>query len=284
MDNIKIINLEDYTLTGGGRWGESYNHKENPNLMMKLYALEQAQMAIDEYKRAKKVFDLGIPTPEALELIQSPDGRLGIVFRRIPDKKSFARAVGENPEEAEKLASRFASMCKNLHATKVPEGLFPSIKEKYLDVVKDFTLMDSEIRDGILRFIDSVPDSDTAVHGDLHFGNVIFSGDEEWFIDLGEFSYGNPMFDFGMSMISMCLMREEPMKEMFHTDKSTALRFWHTFLQGYFGKDCRVEAIENEILPFAAIRAIYIESLEGRIIPPFNSIVLEALEKGHFKA
>lgn len=42
--------------------------------------------------------------------------------------------------------------------------------------------------------------------------------------------------------------------------------------------------MEEEIMPFAAIRAIYIQSLEGRIIPPFQQIVLEAFEKGYFKA
>ena len=46
-----------------------------------------------------------------------------MIFRRIPGKKSFARAVGENPERTEEFASRFASMCKELHATTVLEGM-----------------------------------------------------------------------------------------------------------------------------------------------------------------
>lgn len=150
---FKTINLEDFVLVGGGRWGESFNHRDNPDIMMKLYALEQKQMAFDEYDRAQKVYGLGIPTPEPGELVKSPDGRMGMIFRRIPDKKSFARAAGENPDEAEKFASRFASMC---------------------------------------------------------------------------------------------------------------------------GEDCRIDEIEAEILPYAAIRAIYIQSLEGRIVPPFQQIVLEA--------
>lgn len=54
------------------------------------------------------------------------------------------------------------------------------------------------------------------------------------FIDLGEFGQENPMFDFGMAMISMSLLREEVMKEMYHTDKPTSLRFWHAFLKGSF--------------------------------------------------
>ena len=252
--------------------------------MMKLYALEQKQMALDEYDRARKVYGLGIPTPEPGELVTSPDGRMGLIFRRMPDKKSFARAVGENPEAAEELASRFASMCKGLHVTAVPAGMFPSTRETYRGVVKDSPFLPDESKDRILRFIDRVPESGTALHGDMHFGNAIFSGNKAWFIDLGEFGQGNPMFDFGMSMISMSLLREEVMKEMYHTDKPTSLRFWHAFLKAYFGQDCRIDEIEEEIRPFAAIRALYMQSLEGRIVPPFQQWVLDALAMGSFEA
>lgn len=279
---MKVVNLEEYIRVGGGRWGESFNHRENPDIMMKLYAPQQKQMALDEYDRAQKVYGLGIPTPEPGEIVEAPDGRLGMVFRRIPDKKSFARAIGENPEEAENLAARFASMCKELHATSVPEGMFPSVREKYRDIVKDFPFLPSDVKDGIIRFIYSMPDSHTALHGDLHFGNVIFSGDKAWFIDLGEFGYGYPMFDFGMAMMAMKCMREEIMKDMFHTDKPTAIRFWQAFLQAYFGKDCRVDALEEEILPFVALRAIYMESMEERIVPPFHKIIRETIEKGYW--
>ena len=250
--------------------------------MLKLYAPEHKQMALDEDDRAQKVYGLGIPTPEPGELVESPDGRTGMIFRRIPGKKSFARAVGENPERAEELASRFASMCKELHSTTVPEGMFPPVAEKYHRLVSDFPLLPKDDKETINRFIDRIPVSYTALHGDLHYGNVIFSGDNAYFIDLGEFGYGYPMLDFGMAMISMRLMREEPMKLLNHMDKATSIRFWDTFLKGYFGTDRPVEDIEEEILPFAAIRAIYIQTLDGRMIPPFQQIVLDALEKGYF--
>lgn len=282
MYNTKTINPEDFILVGGGRWVESFNHRENPDIMLKLYAPEHKQMALDEYDRAQKVYGLGIPTPEPGELVESPDGRKGMIFRRIPGKKSFARAVGENPERADEFASRFASMCKELHATTVPEGMFPPVAEKYHRVVNDYSFLPKEDKETINRFIDRIPVSYTALHGDLHYGNVIFSGDNAYFIDLGEFGYGYPILDFGMAMISMRLMREEPMKLLNHMDKATSIRFWDTFLKGYFGTDRPVEDIEEEILPFAAIRAIYIQTLDGRIIPPFQQIVLDALEKGYF--
>ncbi len=281
-NQVEIINLEDYVLTGGGRWGESFNHRDNPEIMMKLYAPEQKQMAMDEYERARKVFELGIATPEPGRLIQSPDGRMGVIFRRIPDKKSFARAVGENPDKIEEYVVRFTSMCKELHATKVPKGTFSSAKENYYRNIKDFPSLTSKDKDTMIHFLEGVPDADTALHGDLHFGNVIFSGDKAWFIDLGEFTYGYPLFDFGMAMIVMTMLSEYYTKEMFHMDKATARQFWYCFIREYFGKDRPVEDIERELMPFVALRALGIESLEKKIIPIFHRIVEEALSKGLF--
>ena len=36
---MKVVNLEEYIRVGGGRWGESFNHRENPDIMMKLYGI-----------------------------------------------------------------------------------------------------------------------------------------------------------------------------------------------------------------------------------------------------
>ena len=57
----KLIDLNDYILTGGGFMGESYNHKDNPELMLKVYPLDWTRLADKEYDCAKKAFAVGIP-------------------------------------------------------------------------------------------------------------------------------------------------------------------------------------------------------------------------------
>ena len=101
----RLIDLNDYILTGGGFMGESYNHKDNPELMLKMYPIDWAALALKEYDRSEQAFSLGIPTPKAEELVKVPDGRLGIVFQRIQGKKSFAKAVGEDPSRTEELGT-----------------------------------------------------------------------------------------------------------------------------------------------------------------------------------
>ena len=82
----KKINLSDFVLFGGGANGESYNHKQDPSLMLKLYFPGKIQQPLDEMLLARKVYEMGIPTPEPGEYVETEDGRFGILFRRIEGK------------------------------------------------------------------------------------------------------------------------------------------------------------------------------------------------------
>ena len=87
MEPIQI-SLSDYILSGGGFNGESYDHKTDPSVMLKLYFPGKIQQPLDEMTLARKVYDLGIPTPEPGEYVVTEDGRYGIRFKRILGKKS----------------------------------------------------------------------------------------------------------------------------------------------------------------------------------------------------
>ncbi|MBR3989375.1 MAG: hypothetical protein IKI85_02365, partial [Bacteroidales bacterium] len=63
MEAIKI-NLEDYIHSGEGANGESFDHRTDPSIMMKLYNPGKIQQPLDEMLMARKVYKLGIPTPE----------------------------------------------------------------------------------------------------------------------------------------------------------------------------------------------------------------------------
>lgn len=97
MDAIKI-SLDDFVHTGGGFNGESYDHKTDPTIMLKLYFPGKVQQPLDEMLLARKVYSIGIPSPEPSEYVVTEDGRYGILFHRIPNKISYSRAIGEHPE------------------------------------------------------------------------------------------------------------------------------------------------------------------------------------------
>jgi uncharacterized protein (TIGR02172 family) len=169
-----IIDLKDYELSGGGKLGESYIKKDDPDVLLKLYSTDLEKMGLDEYEKACKVYNLGLPCPEPGQLVRTADNRVAIQFKRIHGKLSYARALSIHPENIEQYAAEFAAVCKKLHSTTPPPGLFPTFKDQSSQYIRENPFLTDEERSGILHFIDSQPDADTALHGDLHIGNVIF--------------------------------------------------------------------------------------------------------------
>ena len=63
------ISLKDYVLSGGGFNGESYFHRDDPTVMLKLYFPGKIQQPLDEMTLSRKVYEMGIPTPEPGEYV-----------------------------------------------------------------------------------------------------------------------------------------------------------------------------------------------------------------------
>ena len=272
----KLISLDDYVRTGEGANGASYNHKSDPNIMMKMY-FRNFEAAALELEVAKKVYEMGIPTPEPGDLVT--DGKqMGIRFRRIEGKKSYSRACGDHPERAEEYGREFAQMCKKLHSVHVDTTRFENVKDrlyKMLDANPDFT---PEQKQKIRAFIEAAPDTDTAIPGDLQFGTGIFTEDANgkrtsYFIDLGDFCYGYPMFDVGMVYLCCCLNDESWTQEVNHMSNATAARFWDGFAAEYFGPDANMEEVMKEVKIYAGLKTLIIERDTHCAMPQFRAML-----------
>ena len=269
MDAIKI-SLDDYVLSGGGANGESFDHRSDPSVMLKLYFPGKIQQPLDEMLLARKVYELGIPTPEPGEYVVTDDGRYGIRFKRIVGKKSYSRATADEPEKVGQFASEFAQMCLKLHSTRVDTGSFENVKDRYYRLLTENPFFTAAEKDKLGRFIADTPDEPTAIHGDLQYSNAIFAGDRRYFIDLGDFCWGNHLFDVAMVYLCCCLNGEDFIQETFHMSKALALRFWQEFAPCYFGSDRPLKDIEEEIRPYAGLKTIIIERDTCRPMPEFR--------------
>ncbi|MBR6018062.1 MAG: phosphotransferase [Paludibacteraceae bacterium] len=283
--NPILIDLNDYVRTGEGANGASYNHKTDPSIMMKMY-FRNFEAAALELELAQKVYAAGIPTPEPGDLVTDGE-RIGIRFRRIEGKKSYSRACGDEPEKAPEFGREFAQLCKKLHRIHVDTTRFESVKDRLyrmLDNNPDFT---PEQKQKLRDFIAAAPDADTAIHGDLQFGNGIFTEAngqrQRYFIDLGDFCYGYPMFDLGMVYLCCCLNNEEWTQEVNHMSNATARRFWDGFAREYFlasdcplkefGPDADLEEIEKTVRIYAGLKTIMIERDTHCAMPQFRAML-----------
>ena len=269
------IDLNDYERVGEGANGASYNHKTDPNIMLKVY-FRNFEAAAKELELAQKVYRMGIPTPEPGDLITDGE-RMGIRFRRLTGKRSYSRACGDEPERVEEYAREFAQMCKKLHATHVDKTQFESVKDRLyamLEANPDFT---PEQKQKIRDFIASAPEADTAIHGDLQFSNGIFTEEngvrKSYFIDLGDFCYGYPMFDIGMVYLCCCLNDEAWTMEQYHMSNATAAKFWDFFADEYFGKDADMDEVMKEVRIYAGLKTLIVERDTHCPMPQFRAML-----------
>lgn len=256
----ELINLDDFIRSGEGANGASYNHKTDSDVMVKLYFDTMEYKFIEtEVQVAHNVFNAGIPSPEPGDLVTDGKGRYGIRFRRIVDKESFARAVSNHPEKTEEYATEFAKLCKQLHSTHVDTGIFQSVKEQYLNMLKDNEFFDAEEKAILEKIIVETPDTDTAIHGDLQFGNALIAGGKKYFIDLGEFAYGNPLFDLGMTVFCSSFNDEAFTQEAFHMSNARAYEFWEYFVKEYWDGRLTTREAEEMLIPYALVKSLLIE-------------------------
>ena len=276
MEALKI-SLSDYVLSGGGANGESYDHKTDPSVMLKLYFPGKIQQPLDEMMLSRKVYEMGIPTPEPGEYVVTEDGRYGIRFHRILGKKSYSRATADEPERVAEFAAAFAGMCLKLHSTHVDTSAFENVKDRYYRLLEQNPFFSAQEKDKLGKFISDVPDEDTAIHGDLQYSNAIFAGDKRYFIDLGDFCYGNHLFDVAMTYLCTCLSGEDFILETFHMPKALAQRFWREFAPCYFGADRPLSEIEEQIRPYAGIKTLIVERDTKRPMPEFRAALTSIL-------
>ena len=276
MEAIKI-SLSDYELSGGGFNGESYDLKGDPSVMLKLYFPGKIQQPLDEMMLARKVYELGIPTPEPGEYVVTEDGRYGIRFKRILGKKSYSRATGDEPEKVAQFAAEFAQMCVQLHSTHVDTTQFENVKDRYYRLLAENPFFTTAEKDKLTRFIADTPDEDTAIHGDLQYSNAIFVGERRYFIDLGDFCWGNHLFDIGMVYLCCYLSSEDFIKETFHMPKALAMKFWDCFAPVYFGEGIPPKEIEELVRPYAGLKTLIIERDSKCPMPEFRAALSSIL-------
>lgn len=266
---VKKIDLDDWVLAGGGALGVTYFHRSDPELMLK-FALKDMQLSEmeQEIDVARSLYDLGLPTPEPGCVVTDGE-RYGTVYHRIANKISYARYLGEHPDEYDSVASEFASIARLLHSTRADNGRVRNVKDVFRKAILANPVRDNITLQKGIRLLDSMPDGCTAIHGDLHFGNIIKADGKSYLIDIANFSYGHPYFDLAMTFAVRNMQDANPgyFSEMFHCTPEDGVRFWDSFVKHYFGPGIDGHAVRQMLMPFLALRMLCMETETGQQIP-----------------
>lgn len=254
------LSMQGYEIFGGGFNGDSYYGADGDD-MLKLYTQAASAAECEQEKRyARTAFLAGIPTPLSGELVTA-DGRRGVTFERIQGKKSISRLLADNPDKIEQYAKDFAELCQNLHRTPCNRAAFPSVDAIIRRVILDLPAYSDKEKTAVLHFMDGIPETGTCLHGDLHIGNVIWTPDGDYlFIDMGDFGYGNPLLDLGMTYFVMRCPPAKMMDNVLHNTPETMAKFWNLFVKYYAGVETpeQVAAFTENVLPFVGLRAMFL--------------------------
>ena len=263
----EYINLDEWILSGGGMQGDSYFHKSDDGVMLKLFAPHlPLNLVEEEYLVTRNIYEAGIPCINPLSVVT--DGqRYGMIIPRVKNKISFCTAVGRDPECLDDMASRLAAIGLMLHSSQADRTKFKSVLTIYREFLNASKSDDREFLnacDRILTDMEKNDESYTYLHGDFHFGNVITDGMRDYIIDLGAFSYGNPMFDLSMFYLVTHLLPPGAMQSMYHITEDDALDFWNAFKVHYYKTNVPSdEELEKLYAPFLLLRTLSFERDTG---------------------
>lgn len=268
----KLIELNEWQRTGEGASASSYVKKNDDNYMLKLFNKNiEFKVIENEYKLAKIVNDMSISTPKVYEIVKTND-RYGIIYQNIKNKKSITRLI---EIDFDKYIKIFANETRALHKIKVNTEILRSQKQLLKNVVNDTIGLTNIQREKLLNVIDNTEETNTCIHGDLSTGNLIIANDIPYWIDLADFSYGNPMFDIGMIYFDCKSNALKLFRRILYKMSLDKLEhIWDVFIREYLSTtDIKIiDDFEKKIKPYAAL-SVYNYIYKSNL-PKFISVIL----------
>lgn len=268
---------------GEGGNGKTYEHPDNPDILLKVNNApcnDEATMR-REFDVTQHVLGLGLSTPRIYEMVRVGDG-YGLVFERIKGKRSLSRICADDPSRIAEAAGRLATLGKQLHATPCDTCFFPSRKTLALKGIEASDFVDAGDRAVLQAFVQTLVDETTCTHGDFQMGNLIISGeDKPYWIDLGWFSHGSPLFDLGhLFLICQIYSRFPTTQNIFHMTQAQLQDFWDAFATAYTGSTdhTAINALVGKFAPLdICIRTVLASSSTSDAHKELFSQVVHAL-------
>lgn len=241
---VEKINLEDWTRFGEGNNGQSFYHTSDDSVVLKLNDSSWSrEKTLEEFNLSESVFRMGVRCPAVYSFV-TDGGRFGYISQRIKGKRSFSRMIADEPSRIPELAAVFAARAKELHSTPCDTARFPSLLAQRKAMIDGCGVLPDDIRarlESIYREFD--PSATTCLHGDFHPGNLISGDGGEYWIDLGSFSYGDPMLDISTMYMIAHYTPVKALESIFHMNRRQFCSFVDEFLKCYYG-----ESLDDELM------------------------------------
>lgn len=179
--------IENMKLLGKGNAAEvfSYGNERVCKLFYEGYPGEYIAL---EFQNSKQMYKNRIKIPKPFQVITIED-RKGIIYERI-DGKTLLNIIMENESNLDELLNIFVNLQLDILAHHTKEVL--SYKEYVIANLKNKKINNQEI----FNTINSLPDDDCLLHGDLHPNNILIMSDgAPIIIDFMNVCHGSALYD-----------------------------------------------------------------------------------------
>ncbi len=254
---MKKYSVADFELIGRGANGEVYR-VDNENVIKVFQKTAPLEVINQERNLAQEALVAGIPTAISYSVVMADD-RYGIMFEMI-NADTLSNMLKGNPDRYDELTEKYVALYKRIHETEVDKECFPSIKDIYYAAMKECeSYYTSDEMASLRALVESVPDRSTMIHGDYHPNNVMFQDDDLILIDMGDVSYGHPIFDFlATAATQVNLVKLSPEYAAMHTNMPVELitKTWDRLMERYFTQydEKKRKEIEEQIALFSKLK------------------------------
>ncbi len=231
----KEVSVEGCKVIGHGAKGKVYRYDDE--LVIKVYNAKNTYGDVErEIALSRKAFILGIPTAISFGIV-SVGQQYGAMYELV-DSETISKHISMNPGQVDMYAKMMADLATTIHGIEATgDSDFPDVRDRLRSYVEGgLAHMDDALSQKCLKLIDSIPDTDTLVHGDFHTGNVFLQGGEPLLIDMDRISRGHPIAEISdLYYFYVVLGEDDPtvIENFMGFPIGTANRFFDTLLKNY---------------------------------------------------
>ena len=201
-----------------------------------------------EARTARAVYEAGIPSPEAGEIVEV-DGRRGLLYERL-EGISMLRDMNARPWMLWKHARSLAELQLKIHEQLTSE--LPSYKNRLDYDIRNSVHLSEELKNKALARLSVLPEGKNICHGDYHPDNVLITERGPVVIDWMTASTGNPWADVARTSLILSIGAKAAGKQVRPIIR-TAIKLYHdTYLNRYRARKPDTENEMNRWLPIIA--------------------------------
>ena len=208
----------------------------------------------------------GVPTLIPYDVVQCERG-YGIVYEKA-EMTSLAYLISHDPASLERYALMLAKTLKELHATEIPEGKLPDIKDRYRQWIRELGDPEDNLTAVFSNLISSIPGSNMYVHGDINLNSVMVKGGELLLLDMSGSARGNSIFDLQSlfaSLIGIESKHEGYCLKTYNLSKASCLRFWNAFFKKYMtDRNQEIDNMNQLLMKYSVLKENILLKLEQK--------------------